>query len=246
MALIDRGYEAGATAEGGRIMEVTVDEQKCRVRAEPLFDFMKAVLLYAGNVLREGKTIDECGKQFREKTLRQLRLLLIHAGIDSSRAVAIEANMYAKHRSSLLDYYSATKLSPAAIVQKYAGPVILRTVAPRPPVSVAPPPICAAPAPANVQTVNMNLNQGWTIDPNGRIVRQVIPLVNLAEDEQPNPRVPPELRQVRLPAQQQGVPTPPRTMFVIQQARQPQTLLQQQLQQQQPQQQPQPQQGHIL
>ena len=42
MALIDRGYEAGATAEGGRIMEVTVDEQKCRVRAEPLFDFMKA------------------------------------------------------------------------------------------------------------------------------------------------------------------------------------------------------------
>ena len=146
MALIDRGYEAGATAEDGRIMEVTVDEQKCRVRAEPIFDFMKAVLLYD-----KRKTIDECGKQFREKALRQLGLLLKHAGLEASNAVTIEANMYAKHRSSLLDYYSATKLSPAAIVQKYAGPVILRTVAPRPPVSVAPPPICAAPPPANVQ-----------------------------------------------------------------------------------------------
>ena len=215
MALIERGYEAGSTAGGGRIMEVTVDEQKCRIRAEPLFDFMKAVLLYD-----KRKTLDECGKQFRDKTQRQLRLLLIHARLDSSKVVAIEANMYSKHRGNLLDYYHATKLSPAGIVQNYAGSATPRPIAPRPPVAVAPPPPANAGLfSANVQTVNMNLNGRFVIRPSvGGLA-----FVNLAEDEQPNPRVPLELRQVRLPAQQRGVLAPPSPQtIVIQQNRQPQ------------------------
>ena len=230
MALIERGFEAatGATAEGGvgRVMEVTVDEQKCRVRAEPLFDFMKSVLLYD-----QRKTIDECGKQFREKTIRQLRLLLIHHGFESSQAIAIEAKMFDNHRGDLLGYYQATKLSPAAIVTNYGLPGALRPNAPRPPVSVAPlqaivasPPVTVAPPSTNVQRVNMNLNPGFAIDPSGRVVRQVA-VVDLAEDEQPNPRVPPELRQVRLPAQQQGVATTTGRMFVIRQPSQQQMLL---------------------
>ena len=200
MALIERGFEAGgATAGGGRVMEVTVDEQKCRVRAEPLFDFMKQVLLYD-----KRKTVDECGEQFRRKAQRQLGLLLAHArssdpSIDSSRAVAIEANMYARHSGSLLDYYHATKLSPAAIVQNYDGALPLRSIAPRPPVAVAPPP--QRPPTSNVHTVNVNVN--------GQFARQVA-FVSHAGHEQPNPRVPTQLRQVRLPAHQQGVAVPQR------------------------------------
>ena len=252
MALIERGFEeGGATAGGGRVMEVTVDEQKCRVRAEPLFDFMKQVLLYD-----KRKTVDECGEQFRRKAQRQLGLLFAHArcsdpSIDSSQAIAIEANMYARHSGSLLDYYHATKLSPAAIVQNYDGALPLRSIAPRPPVTVVPPP--QRPPTSNVHTVNVNVN--------GQFARQVA-FVSHAGHEQPNPRVPTQIRQVRLPAHQQGVAVPQRmvqsllpvrqqggNIFVV---RTPQQQQQQQKQQQpymrtqqqtemQPQPQPQPQ-----
>ena len=198
-------------------MEVTVDEQKGRIKAEPLFEFMKMFLI------NKKKTVDEWGKDFREKVLRQLRLLLIHAKLDSSKAVTIEANMYSKHKNNLMDYYNVTKLSPTAIIQTYAklDPTHMPT-----PVLPKPPALMATPL-SNAQAAKALLTVS-TMTVNGQL--RTVAIVNLAKDKQPNPRVP-GAPQVRLPAPQQASPQVLVVKQIQQQAKTDQVVKQSQQQQ---------------